>query len=73
MQQCHRPPRRGLRLMEVELSVSSVQTGPQVNTTAHPAVTAARASSGGAFATTRRTTVGEFHPVSSLNFSQQHY
>lgn len=70
MQRGQHPPRRCLRLMEVERRVSSVQTGPQVNTTVHPAVMAARASSGGAFATTTRTTVGEFQPVSPLNFSQ---
>lgn len=45
--------------MEVDLSVLYAQTEPQVNIMVHPAVTAARASSGGAFATTTRTTAGE--------------
>lgn len=65
MHPCQHPPLQRLRPVEVEVSVLSVQTGPQVNTTVHPAVTAARASSGGAFATTTRTTAGEFHRSSS--------
>lgn len=45
--------------MEVGLSAPYAQTEPQVNITVRPAVTAARASSGGAFATATLTTVGE--------------
>lgn len=44
--------------MEVGLCVSYVQTEPQVSIMVHPAVMAARASSGGAFATTTVTAVG---------------
>lgn len=44
--------------MEAGFSVAYVQTEPQVNIMEHPAVTAARASSGGAFATITLTTAG---------------
>lgn len=46
--------------MVVEVAALYMQTEPRVNTMEHLAATAARASSGGAFATTKHTAVGEF-------------